>query len=148
MAKDRMIEALGEGHLLLPGLLARALAGNDRVKYLLTLLQTARTAADGAVDAPSLREERLACGVEDPLLDRVVAESARENGGYRIPGAEALAARAIDEVHTMLAPLKEADPPVANALAQRVATLSEHLSIGGDRISAEDVARLDRGART
>ena len=145
MPKDRMIELLGEGHLLLPGLLARALAANDRVKYLLTLLQTARSAADGAVDASSLREERLACGVDDPLLDRVVAESARERGVYRIPGAEALATRAIDEVHKMLAPLKEADPAAANALSERVAMLSNDLTVKGDEIAADDVARLAAG---
>ncbi len=33
MAKEWMIEALGEDHLLLPGLVRRALAANDRVKY-------------------------------------------------------------------------------------------------------------------
>ena len=32
MPKDRSIEALGEGRLLLPGLVVGALGANDRVK--------------------------------------------------------------------------------------------------------------------
>ena len=65
-----MIDALGEDHLLLPGLIGAALAANDRVKYLLTLLQAARLRRwDGALR--SLREERLATGIDDVALDRV-----------------------------------------------------------------------------
>ena len=63
MAKEWMIEALGERQLLLPGLVRRALAANDRAKYLLTLLQTARAAADGIDGVTSLREERIASGI-------------------------------------------------------------------------------------
>ena len=32
MPKDRIIEALGEHHLLLPGLVCTALTANDRIK--------------------------------------------------------------------------------------------------------------------
>src|ERR1039458_1721950 len=88
MAKDRMIEVLGEAQLLLPGLGGSALAANDRVKYLLTLLQAARSGADGAVGVSGLRDERLASGVEDRELDRLVGGSTHEpDGRYRIPGA-------------------------------------------------------------
>ena len=38
MPKDRMIAALGESQLLLPGLLAGGLAGSARVMYPLTML--------------------------------------------------------------------------------------------------------------
>ena len=58
MPKDRSIEALGESRLLLPGLVVGALGANDRVKYLLKLMQTACAAADGAVGVTSLRDER------------------------------------------------------------------------------------------
>jgi hypothetical protein len=85
MPKERMIETLGERQLLLPGLVAGALVANDRVKYLLTLLQTARAAANGAPGVSSLREERVASGVDDPRLDHVISDSAREpDGSYRI----------------------------------------------------------------
>src|SRR5579872_1502753 len=120
MAKQRIIEALGERRLLLPGLVAEALAANDRVKYRLTLLQSARAAADGA-PAPSLHEERIASGVEDAALDRVVGASERgADGGYRIPGAAALAQSALGDVRAMLAPLEAAEIGAASTLAARV----------------------------
>ncbi len=148
MSKDRMIEALGETRLLLPGLAAGALAANDRVKYLLTLLQSARTAADGAVGVGNLREERLASGVQDPRLDRVVSASAREQDGrYRIPGAEALVGQAIEEVQTMLAPLLTAGASSARELADRVESVSAALNVEGDLIGGGDVVRLVAGRR-
>ena len=93
MPKDTIIEALGESQLLLPGLVAKALEANDRVKYLLSLLAGRTIAADGLAAVSSLREERLASGIDDPRLDRMVAESVSEDdGSYRVPDAEALAA--------------------------------------------------------
>jgi pyruvate, orthophosphate dikinase len=143
MAKQRMIEALGERQLLLPAMMPVALAANDRVKYLLTLLQTARSAADGAVGASSLREERLACGIEDPRLDRVVSESSHERDGtYRVPHAQTLARDAIDEVHRMLAPLNASAAPAAHTLGERTGAIAQELRATGDLISSEDIARL------
>src|SRR5208282_6850665 len=75
LMKDAMVEALGEQRLLLPELISGALAANERVKYLLTLLQTARSAADGVAGLGDLGEERLASGVQDSALDRVVGAS-------------------------------------------------------------------------
>ena len=141
-----MIATLGETRLLLPGLVTDALAANDRVKYLLTLVQAARSAADGVGDQSTLREERVACGVEDSRLDRVVAQSVREpDGRYRVPGAQRLARCAIDEVHTMLEPLHVAEIPMAIDLAERVEVIAAELSVDGDLLSAEDVVRLTRG---
>jgi pyruvate, orthophosphate dikinase len=146
MAKNRMIEALGEGHLLLPGLVADALAANDRVKYRLTLLQAARTAADGATGVTSLREERLACGIDDPQLDRVVAASAREGDGfYRVPGAQEISERAIDEARRMLAPLDAAGVAATAELSQRVDEVSAALTVAGDLIASDDLVLLTAG---
>ena len=146
MAKDRMIEVLGETELLLPGLVASAVAANDRVKYRLTLLQTARTAADGAGTVSGLRDERLASGVDDAELDRVVAGSSREvDGRYRIPGVGALADLAIGEAEVMLAPLRAAAVPAAQRLDERLQTLALELKLHGDLITPEDVARLTAG---
>lgn len=93
MPKEWMIEALGEDHLRLPGLVARALAANDQVKYLLTLLQTARAAADDATVATSLREERLASGEARAMLAPLTAA--------HMPAARELAER-IDTVSASL----------------------------------------------
>ena len=146
MPKDRMIEVLGEGHLLLPGLVAGALVANDRVKYLLALLQTARSAADGVGEVSGLRDERLASGVEDSRLDRVVGGALREpDGRYRIPGAQALARRTLDEVQTMLAPLHASGAPTARDLDQRLQAISASLRVDGDLLASDDLARLTAG---
>ena len=148
MSKQRIIEALGEGKLLLPELVRRAQAANDRVKYLLTLFQTARSAADGDDSAPSLREERLASGVRETVLDGVVHASARRpDGAYAIPGAEDLARRAADEVEAMLAALRAGGSGRANDLERRLAKLSGELAPDGDVISGADVSRLTSGRR-
>ena len=146
MPKDLMIATLGESELLLPGLVTGGLAANDRVKYLLTLVQAARAAADGVGEQSPLRDERLACGIEDSRLDRVIAESVREpDGRYLVPGVEGLALWAIDEVKAMIEPLHVAAVPTAQALADRIEVIAAELSVDGDLVSAEDVARLTRG---
>jgi uncharacterized protein Yka (UPF0111/DUF47 family) len=150
MAKDRIIEALGEHQLLLPRLVAGALAANDRVKYLLTLLQSARAAADGSGGLSNLRDERLASGVDAPELDRVVSDSSREQGSdgwYRVPGAQALARRAIGETRTMLEPLRSAGLAAAAELDERVAVVVAGLEVRGDLIFAGAVEHLTAGRR-
>jgi len=148
MSKQRIIEALGEGKLLLPELVRRASDANDRVKYLLTLFQTARSAADGGDPAASLREERLASGVSDAALDGVVpASSRRPDGAYAIPGAEELTRRAIGEVEAMLAALRAGGSKAASDLGERLAELSGELAPDGDVISGADIALLTSGSR-
>jgi pyruvate, orthophosphate dikinase len=146
MPKDRMIELLGEERLLLPRLLSSALEANDRVKYLLALLQAARGAADGEVGPDSLRDERLAGGVADAALDRVVPESGRENDGrYRIPGAERLMARAVSDVEEMLRPLRAAGVAATDDLDLRLRAVARALSVEGDLVTGDDLTRLCSG---
>jgi len=148
MSKQRIIEALGEGELLLPELVNRALAANDRVKYLLTLLQTARSAADGDDSAPGLHEERLASGVREATLDSVVrASERRPDGTYAIPEAEQLTGRAVEEVRAMLAALVAGGSAKADELQGRLGRVSDGLSPKGELISGADIARLTSGRR-
>ena len=148
MTKQSIIAELGEQDLLLPELVDRALVANDRVKYLLTLLQTARGAADGDHGAPDLREERLASGVTDAALDRVVHTSTGADGGaYRIPGAAAIVQAAFREVDTMLAPLRSAGAHSAPELEARIAQAREAVAPAQDVIAAADISRLTSGRR-
>lgn len=143
MPKTRIIEELGERELLLPGLVADALAANERVKYLLTLLQTAGGAADGARGLSSLSGERVASGVEDESLDAVVAGSRREGQDwYRIPGAERVARAALRETRLMLAPLLAAQAAEAGGLAARADAVEGALELSGDRVRARDIRAL------
>jgi pyruvate,orthophosphate dikinase len=148
MSKDRIIATLGESELLLPDLVGRALSANDRVKYLLTLLQSARAAADGEADGSDLREERLASGVSDVGLDRVVHASVRrEDGTYAIPGGSELVRGAFGEVETMLVPLGVAGMEASDQLDKRLHELGQAVQPDGDAITAQDIARLTAGRR-
>lgn len=110
MAKTGILSELGE--VLLPQLINQALAANDRVKYRLALLQTARLHADHPHDSFSpLRAERLAAAVDDSSLDDVVGKSWRDEAGlYHMPRLDSLHAQIIDDVRAMLAPLQAAAP--------------------------------------
>jgi hypothetical protein len=86
----------------------------------------------------NLRDERLAIVLDAPELDRVVSESSREQGSdgwYRVPGAEALARRAIVETRTMLEPLRCAGLAAAIELDERLSAVAAGLEMRGNLIS-------------
>jgi hypothetical protein len=103
--KAGIVGELGEQELLLPALVNEALAANDRAKYLMTLLQTAREHADHPdLASTDLEQERLACGIDDSELDGVVARSHKDGSDeYRIPTARRIHDHLVDDVRHMLA---------------------------------------------
>jgi hypothetical protein len=108
--KVAIIEQIGEKGLLLPELVNRGLAANDRLKYYLTLLQTAQAHAGAPrLPAPNLRIEREASGVSDLLLDRIVEASVDiGTDTLQIPAAETIVKRLFAELRLMLEPLRVA----------------------------------------
>jgi uncharacterized protein Yka (UPF0111/DUF47 family) len=125
--KARIVASLGESRLLLPFLLNEALAANDRAKYRLTLLQTAKARADAPEEEFSdLRTERLACGVTDAAFDEVVAGTARRGADtYALPHAGELCPALRDDLLAMLAPFETLQQPAATAFQERLQQLSE-----------------------
>ncbi len=85
--KRTIIEELGEDGLLLPVLINRALAANDRIKYFFSLLQTAKERADHPERAlPTLRIERETAGIENEQYDSVVeGTKPASDGHYTVP---------------------------------------------------------------
>jgi len=141
--KDPILQAVGAGRLQLPTLLTEALAANERVKYLLTLLQSARASADGAQGLGDMHQERVACGVQDDTLDGVVSGSRTSvDGIYEIPAAEAIVGQVLRELDTMLAPLSEVGNGRAAALKERKHRIADALRTDGDRLRREDVELL------
>lgn len=104
--KTAVLAAIGEAALSQPAAVNAALAANDRVKFAFTLLQAALAHADHpAAPADSLKRERLACGLEDPALDTMVAAARRQGARTLIPGAAALLARIAADMREMAAPV-------------------------------------------
>jgi uncharacterized protein Yka (UPF0111/DUF47 family) len=85
--KRTIIEELGEDGLLLPVLINRALAANDRIKYFFSLLQTAQERADHPERAlPTMRVERETAGIENENYDAVVeGTKPAPDGMYAVP---------------------------------------------------------------
>ena len=149
--KNRIISALGESKLLLPALLNAALAANDQVKYLFTLLQCARYRADQPHAAFSnLQQERLSCGLDEDELDGVIEASRREgDDAYRIPHAERILTLVARDMRSMLEPLREAARAEFDPLNER---FQRYLLSGPDaqqdlihRRKIESITCADRG---
>ena len=146
--KARIVAALGERRLLLPFLLNEALAANDRAKYHLTLLQTAKAHAD-SVDAPfsDLRTERLASGVADVSYDEVVGGTVRYGiDRYALPRLSHLCSELHDDLAAMVVPLEAAQRPEALAFTQRLQQLSDPPWYGEDgTIAGKVIVTLTSG---
>lgn len=146
--KNRILDSLNEQALLLPTLVNRALAANDRVKYRFTLLQAAQAHAEqpDAV-ASSLRAERLAAAVQNGALDRVVEDSERlGKGRYRIPESARILGETFADVAEMLEPLRVAETAESTAFAQRLQAFAIPDS-NSDELAADEIHAIASGDR-
>jgi uncharacterized protein Yka (UPF0111/DUF47 family) len=127
--KAGILEQIGQRSLLLPELINEGLAAHDRLKYYLTLLQTAyRYAGSPGAQVPDLRNEREAAGVFDPSLDHVVGNSRMVTPivAY-IPGAAVILERIFADSREMLAPI-ETSAAMHGELAERAALYTRRLN--------------------
>jgi len=108
--KASILEQIGERSLLLPELINQGLSATDRLKYYLTLLQTAYGyAASPGGHVPDLHTEREAAGISDETLDTVVGNSRMLSPTVvHIPGAAAILDRIFADVRRMLEPVAAA----------------------------------------
>jgi uncharacterized protein Yka (UPF0111/DUF47 family) len=146
--KTRILDSLNEQALLLPSLVNRALTANDRVKYRFTLLQAAQAHADrpDAVTS-SLRAERLAAGVQDSDLDRVVGDSERLGPGrYRVPASAGIVHEVFSDVAEMLEPLRVAEIPESTVFTQRLQAFAVP-ECAGDELAADQIHGITSGDR-
>jgi uncharacterized protein Yka (UPF0111/DUF47 family) len=148
-SKSGIVAALGERHLLLPALLNEALAANERAKYRLTLLQTARAHADAPGDLfPDLRTERLACGIMDgSSYDKMVADTRKQGPDtYKVPLVSELCASLRNDLLAMIAPFEAAQKAEAHQFQQRLKRLSAKPWSGDDdTITADGITALISG---
>ena len=150
VAKVEIVEQLGEGAVLLPGLIEAGLAANDRLKIRLTLLQEASAqAATPGRPAPSLERELRSVGLADPVFVATVPGARRIDAEtFFAPGGEALAAGAASDLAQMLRPIEAAEREGAAALGARVeAALAALPGFKGDRLAHREVAELASARR-
>jgi uncharacterized protein Yka (UPF0111/DUF47 family) len=139
--KAEVLAAIGETRLSRSAAVNAALSANDRVKYLLSLLQMAAAHADQPDQPPaSLKRERIACGIDEQSLDAFTAAARRQGPAYHMPRADKLLARIAVDLKTMAAPVLDAGiDPFAARLA---AALTAMPPATGDMLDAETLAAL------
>ncbi|MCI0701593.1 MAG: hypothetical protein L0241_10970 [Planctomycetia bacterium] len=157
MSKAQIIGELGERALLLPALVNEGLTANDRAKYRMTLLQSAREHADHPHRKTSdLKRERLAANEPDAELDAVVNRSRKEDRDtYSIHRGRQICEALVEDVRRMLAPLRaigngEArNKHTATDYEKRLnAILAQTPPPANDHISRTTIDRLTSGSRT
>ena len=151
--KIEILDELGETSLLLPEQVNRALGANDRIKYVMTLLQAAASQVDApAATPPDLSIERIAAGVTESTFDRIPAESRRDGEAYRIPHADVLYAEMRDCLEAMLLPLQQpaaAAPTLdPSAFAERLLRLTPDGAIADDVVPVAWLARCTSAERS
>ncbi len=142
--KTEVLAAIGEENgLRRPAAVNAALAANDRVKFAFTLLQAALAHADHPEQpAETLRRERLACGIDDPELDGMIAATRRQGARYVVPGAPKLLAHIAADMRVMAAPVLAAGRP--GVAARLDALLTAMPAAENDLLDAGAVAAMTR----
>jgi uncharacterized protein Yka (UPF0111/DUF47 family) len=119
--KTQILAAIGESELQPAAALNAALAANDRVKYLFSLLQMSLDHAEHPEHpAATLKRERIACGVDDPDLDGAVASARTVGKACRVQGAGRILARIAADMRIMAAPALVAAPDEFGARLQQL----------------------------
>lgn len=134
MAKNLILDSLGESALLLPQQLADAFSANDRLKLSFSLLQAAQDhVLHPEHPLPDLTAELHAAGL-DAQLD--LTGSRREpDGPLHVPGSARLREIILEDVAAMLAPLKLTGAAQAEELCARREQLQSRLpAFSQDRV--------------
>ena len=143
--KTEVLHALGQAGSLSPAQLNAALAANDRVKFYFSLLQMALgQAAHPEQPAPSLRRERIACGLKDGTLDNAIADARSEGGACRLPGAAGVLRLIKADMRIMAAPVL-ASAAGREAFAERLeARLTGLPEAGDDLLHPPEIEAMTR----
>ena len=149
MEKMNAVTSLGQSQLLRPAYLKAALAANDRLKFYLTLLQTAYSHAerpDGA--ALDLHREYAAARLDAPWLLALPEASHLNQGVLHADDLPRLMDKLATDLRLMGRPLDGGESADAAALLARVETWCGwlgHLTPGA--LDAEQLRRLTSGKR-
>ena len=150
IAKIAIVEELGERAVLLPSLLESALAANERLKIVLTLLQEAAAqAAQPGRAAPSLEQERRSVGLADPAFATTISGARAVDAAHFVaPGAELLAKTLSDDLAAMAAPVEVAEPEDVAPLRARLDQILPKLpAFPDDCVGRAEVAAIASARR-
>jgi len=129
LEKSDAVAALGQMKLLAPARIKAALAANDRLKFVLTVVQSAAAhAADSSAAPLDLRRDYAAARMDDPWLLDVAGAAWREDNLLHLTGLQRLCSLLRDNINLMSQPLEGSDDPDHRSLLARTATWGDWLS--------------------
>ena len=133
--KSEVLVAIGETGLSTSAAVNAALAANERIKYLLSLLQLAAMHADHPDQpATNLKQERIACGIDDTTLDGFTGGARPRGDTYQMPGLDRVLTRIAQDLKIMAAPVSQSG---AADVATRLGTVLASLPpASGNRLDA------------
>ena len=134
--KSQILAAIGEVDVQPAAALSAALAANDRLKYLFSLLQLSLSYGEHpGQQAGTLKRERIACGIDDADLDRAIPGARMAGARCHIEGASKIMARIAAEMRVMAAPLLAVN---SVGVAERLKLLLGSLPAGNDDLVDPD----------
>jgi uncharacterized protein Yka (UPF0111/DUF47 family) len=149
VGKARIVGELAGSTLLLPDLVAQALAANERIKFALSWLQAAAANASGASD-DDLGTERAVAGLADDPLYAPPDDVVRHGEILTLPRAGAVIGRIFDDLDCMRKPVEAAaaasacDPDKAAQFRKREESIRRSIALDGDNVAVALIASLAR----
>jgi uncharacterized protein Yka (UPF0111/DUF47 family) len=143
--KTRIIEHLGQSDILLPVLVASALAANDRAKLRMSVLQAAaQHARRPGGPVPDWAAEARAAGLDAAALRALVVGARTAAGDVLVaPGLDELKRALVADGEAMIAPVAAADAGAGTAATARLRHAAADLdSPGPDQIGLAALAHL------
>ena len=103
LEKSDAVAALGQMKLLAPARIKTALAANDRLKFVLTVIQAAAShAADSSTAPMDLHRDYVAARIDDPWLLEVAGSAWREDALLHLTDLPRLCAKLRDDINLMV----------------------------------------------
>ena len=149
LEKSDAVAALGQMKLLAPVRIKTALAANDRLKFVLTVIQAAAShAADSSTAPMDLHRDYVAARIDDPWLLEVAGSAWREDALLHLTDLPRLCAKLRDDINLMVRPLEGSEDPDHRSLLDRTTIWDNWLAKRDATVlSDEELALLTGGKR-
>jgi hypothetical protein len=141
--KSLIVGHLGHGELILPGLIAKGLAANDRAKVHMTVLQALlQHALHPALEPIDLSAECRAAGVDAKAVRSLIGDAREGDGKITAPGLAKFTETLRSDVETMMEAVAAGDATAGKKGAERWASIQATTIAAGDEIATDEIAAL------
>jgi uncharacterized protein Yka (UPF0111/DUF47 family) len=141
--KSLIIGKLGHNELILPGLIAKGFAANDRAKVRMTVLQAlVQRALQPAVSPVDLSAECRTSAIDATAVRSLIADARADDGKITAPGLARFAQELCGDVEVMMDAVAAGDATAGNKAAQRWSALRFIAVAAQDEIATNQIAAL------